>query len=108
MPNTSALEDHFQTIALPGRAGKVELEGTWSAALTSTPLDTSRPLWNFHLVENYNGGSVDCPHPSLLRRWHFADPRAAVDDRRHATADAEKALSCGASGRAAIMTMPIT
>lgn len=63
-----SLADHFQTIALPGKAGKLELENLVSD-LTSTPLDTSRPLWHFHLVENYNGGSA------LVARIHhcYAD-----------------------------------
>ena len=34
------------------------------AALTMEPLDRSRPLWQFHLIENYEGGSA------LLVRIH--------------------------------------
>lgn len=63
-----SIQNHLQTIALPGDAGKAELENLVSD-LTSTPLDMSKPLWQFHLVENYNGGSA------LIARIHhcYAD-----------------------------------
>lgn len=63
-----SMQNHLQTIALPGDAGKAELENLVSD-LTSTPLDMSKPLWQFHLVENYNGGSA------LVARIHhcYAD-----------------------------------
>ncbi|MDQ5887482.1 MAG: diacylglycerol O-acyltransferase / wax synthase, partial [Pseudomonadota bacterium] len=63
-----SLQNHLQVLDLPGDAGKVELENLVSD-LTSTPLDQSRPLWHFHLVENYNGGSA------LVARIHhcYAD-----------------------------------
>jgi WS/DGAT/MGAT family acyltransferase len=48
---------HLQRIALPGRAGKVELEKLVST-LISTPLDPGRPLWQFHLIERFEGGSA--------------------------------------------------
>ena len=43
---------HVRRTALPGAADHVELE-TLVSQLASTPLDSSRPLWQFHLVENY-------------------------------------------------------
>jgi diacylglycerol O-acyltransferase len=48
---------HVRRTALPGKADKEELELLVSD-LASTPLDTSRPLWQFHLVENYVEGPV--------------------------------------------------
>src|SRR5689334_22692671 len=46
------LDWHVQLTALPGRGGKRALE-RFVSQLTSTPLDTGRPLWQFHLVEHY-------------------------------------------------------
>ena len=51
------IQDHVRRTALPGEAGKPELE-TLVSELASTPLDTSRPLWQFHVVENYVDGPV--------------------------------------------------
>jgi len=51
------LEDHVLRIALPAPAGKVELEAL-AGELASTPLNTGRPLWTFHLIERYKGGSA--------------------------------------------------
>lgn len=48
---------HLQPIALPGRAGKAELEA-FVSALIATPLDPARPLWQFHLIERFEGGSA--------------------------------------------------
>ena len=67
------LEWHVRLTALPGAAGKEELERLVSH-LASTPLDHSKPLWQFHVVENYRGGSV------LISRIHhcYADGLALV------------------------------
>jgi WS/DGAT/MGAT family acyltransferase len=64
---------HVQRVTLPGRAGKKELEALVSR-LASTPLDFSRPLWEFHLVDNYAGGSA------LITRIHhcYADGIALI------------------------------
>jgi WS/DGAT/MGAT family acyltransferase len=58
---------------LPGAAGKAELE-TLVSELASTGLDFSRPLWDFHLVDNYLGGSA------LITRIHhcYADGIALI------------------------------
>ena len=57
----------------PGRAGKRELQALVSR-LVATPLDPARPLWQFHLVDNYDGGSA------LIVRIHhcYADGIALV------------------------------
>jgi WS/DGAT/MGAT family acyltransferase len=51
------LDAHFKCVALPGRAGKAELQAL-AARLASTALDPHRPMWQFHLVEKYLGGSA--------------------------------------------------
>ena len=48
---------HVRRTALPGAADREELE-LLASELASTPLDSSRPLWQFHLVENYIDGPV--------------------------------------------------
>lgn len=67
------LDWHVRRAALPGRAGKRELE-QFVSELASTPLDMTRPLWTWHLVENYHGGSA------VVARIHhcYADGIALV------------------------------
>ena len=69
---------HMRVAALPGKADKIELE-KFVSELASTPLNHAKPLWQFHLVENYapdggRGGSV------LIARIHhcYADGLALV------------------------------
>jgi diacylglycerol O-acyltransferase len=67
------LDWHVQLAALPGRGDKKALE-RFVSQLASSPLDKSRPLWQFHLVERYDGGSA------LVARIHhsYADGIALV------------------------------
>ena len=51
------VDDHVLLVALPTPAGKRELEDL-AGELASTPLHAGRPLWTFHLVEHYRGGSA--------------------------------------------------
>jgi diacylglycerol O-acyltransferase len=51
------LDSHVRPAALPAPAGKAELEALVSE-LAGTALDPRRPLWQFHLVENYAGGAA--------------------------------------------------
>ena len=82
------LDWHIHLTALPGKGGKKELE-RFTSQLASTPLDKTKPLWQFHLVEKFDGGSA------LISRIHhcYADGIAlvqvllslteiGVDDRR--------------------------
>lgn len=64
---------HIHRTALPGVGGKTELQELVSD-LRSTPLDFSKPLWQFHLVEDYLGGSA------LIFRIHhcYADGIALI------------------------------
>ncbi|HST45286.1 MAG TPA: wax ester/triacylglycerol synthase domain-containing protein, partial [Luteimonas sp.] len=72
------LDWHVQHAALPGRgtrrvSDKLALE-RFVSQLASSPLDKSRPLWQFHLVEGFEGGSA------LVARIHhsYADGIALV------------------------------
>ena len=64
---------HVRRVALPGRADRAELE-EYVSDLASTSLDLSRPLWQFHYVENYIEG------PVVVMRIHhcYADGIALV------------------------------
>ena len=64
---------HVREVDLPGKAGKRELQALVSQ-LASQPLDHDRPLWQFHVVRNYKGGTA------LIIRVHhcYADGIALV------------------------------
>lgn len=64
---------HVLEVSLPGKAGKEELEELVSE-LASTPLDFDRPLWQFHIVRNYTGGTA------IVQRIHhcYADGIALI------------------------------
>lgn len=83
-------DHHVAHTALPGRAGKRELQALVSRLL-STPLDPARPRWQFHLVDNYDGGSA-----IVLRIHHcYADGIALVRvmlSMTDATADGPPAM----------------
>jgi WS/DGAT/MGAT family acyltransferase len=67
------LEHHVAHTALPGRAGRRELQALVSR-LMSAPLDPARPRWQFHLVDNYENGSA-----VIVRIHHcYADGIALV------------------------------
>ena len=67
------LNRHVLRTALPGRANKAELQHL-ASDLMSTPLDFSKPMWQFHLVEDYQGGSA-----VILRIHHsYADGIALI------------------------------
>lgn len=67
------IDRHVLAAKLPGKADKLALE-KFASNLASTPLDHARPLWQFHLVDNYQDGSV------LVSRIHhcYADGLALV------------------------------
>lgn len=64
---------HVRRAALPGKADKDELQ-EFVSELASTPLDQSKPLWQFHIIENYIEG------PVLVSRIHhcYADGIALI------------------------------
>ena len=91
------IDSHIHRTALPGRADKAELEAL-ASDLASTPLDYSKPLWQFHLVDNYEGGSA------LVMRIHhcYADGIAltqVVLSMTHETAAGSLALPREALGQ---------
>ncbi|HVW70269.1 MAG TPA: wax ester/triacylglycerol synthase domain-containing protein, partial [Steroidobacteraceae bacterium] len=51
------VDTHVLAAALPRRAGQKELEEL-IGVLASTPFNACRPLWSFHIVERYRGGSA--------------------------------------------------
>lgn len=67
------LDWHVRLSALPGRGDQKSLERL-ASALASSPLDKTKPLWQFHLVEKYDGGCA------LIARIHhsYADGIALV------------------------------
>jgi WS/DGAT/MGAT family acyltransferase len=84
------LDSHVHRTALPGRADKAELEAL-ASDLASTPLDATKPLWQFHIVDGYQGGSA-----LILRIHHcYADGIALVQvmlSMTHPTARGSLAL----------------
>ncbi len=67
------LDRHLVRIGLPGKGGKAELQKL-VATLAAQALDPMRPLWQFHLVENYDGG-----HALIVRIHHcIADGIALI------------------------------
>jgi diacylglycerol O-acyltransferase len=67
------IRGHVRKVALPGLADQKELE-EYVSDLASTALDQSRPLWQFHYIENYING------PVVVMRIHhvYADGVALV------------------------------
>lgn len=57
------IDNHLHRTALPGGAGKAELQALTSD-LNSTSLDLRHPLWQIHYIDNYQGGCA------LLVRIH--------------------------------------
>ena len=60
------IDRHVLTEQLPRRRGQTEKAALQArcGALATTPLDAARPLWQFHLIERYDGGSA------LIARIH--------------------------------------
>ena len=54
------IQRHVVTTPLPRRKGQTPREALQllCGALATTPFDHSHPLWQFHLVEHYEGGSA--------------------------------------------------
>jgi len=63
------INHHLHRTALPGDAGKGELQDL-VAELVSSPFDQARPLWQFHVVENYRGG--ESVGTAMIMRIHHA------------------------------------
>ena len=84
------IRNHIKKAKLPGRAGKKELQD-YVSQMASEGLDFTKPLWQFHVVENYHGGGT-----ALLTRIHhcYADGIALISVMLSMTADtAEESLA---------------
>jgi WS/DGAT/MGAT family acyltransferase len=80
---------HVKLAALPGKGDKIALE-KFVSELASSPLDHARPLWQFQLIEKYDGGSV-----AISRIHHcYADGLALVQVMLSLT-DAPKEVPLG-------------
>src|SRR6185312_321782 len=67
------IDAHVLATSLPAPARQAELEEL-VGELASTPFNPCRPLWSFHLVERYQGGSA-----IIVRVHHcYADGIALV------------------------------
>jgi diacylglycerol O-acyltransferase len=67
------LDRHVLRTRLPAPAGQAELE-TLVSSLASTDLDRDRPMWQFHFIGRYQGGSA-----AILRIHHcYADGMAMI------------------------------
>ena len=68
------LKNHVKKAKLPGKAAKKELQD-YVSQMASESLDFTKPLWQFHLIENYHGGGS-----ALLTRIHhcYADGIALI------------------------------
>lgn len=51
------LDAHLKRRALPGKAGKKELQ-VLASELAVQPLNPGKPLWRFDVIEHYEGGSA--------------------------------------------------
>ncbi|MCP4421558.1 MAG: wax ester/triacylglycerol synthase family O-acyltransferase, partial [Chloroflexi bacterium] len=71
--DTFNINAHLHRVALPSPSDKATLQEMCSD-LMSTPLDFSKPLWQMHLIENYEGGCA------IMTRLHhcIADGMALV------------------------------
>ncbi len=56
---------HIKRVRLPGKADQIELQ-RFVAELASEHLDKARPLWQMHIVEDYEGGAA------VITRIHHA------------------------------------
>lgn len=52
-----SLDDHVLSAALPAPGGQRELESL-AGELAGTPFPAGRPLWTYHLIEQYGAGSA--------------------------------------------------
>lgn len=81
------IRHHLKKTRLPGRAGKKELQ-EYVSQMASMGLDFTKPLWQFHLIENYQGGGS-----ALLTRIHhcYADGIALISVMLSMTGDSAEA-----------------
>jgi len=67
------VDDHLSSVALPAPAEQPQLEALLGE-LAGTPFNRDRPLWSFHLITRYRGGSA-----VIVRIHHcYADGMALI------------------------------
>lgn len=59
------IKRHIKRARLPGKGGKAALQ-RYVAELAASPLNASHPLWQFTIVEDYEGGAA------VISRFHHA------------------------------------
>ncbi|MBK8455901.1 MAG: wax ester/triacylglycerol synthase family O-acyltransferase [Phyllobacteriaceae bacterium] len=81
---------HIHHIRLPGAGGDAELEQL-VGDLASTPLDHSIPLWQFHIVEKFEGGAavVARIHHAIADGIALMGVMLSLTDEMHAMAKME-------------------
>jgi len=75
------LASHLHRVALPAPGGKNELSAMISGLMTMA-LDTNKPLWDIHLIENYKSGCA-----LFFRLHHCIADGIALMHVLHSTAD---------------------
>lgn len=87
------LDAHLRRLKLPPRAGDAQLQAA-ASRLASTPLDRSRPLWQFHLAERFGKGSA------IIGRVHhcYADGVALMRVLLSLTGNDSPALAASSDG----------
>ena len=97
---------HVVTSRLPSPAGDAELQSL-ASRLIATPLSHERPIWQFHLVANFRGGSA-----IVIRIHHcYADGIALVRvmlSLMDASADGPPAMPFHAKERSAATDDPLS
>ena len=97
------IDRHVHRTTLPEPAGQAELQELTSD-LMSSPLDFSKPLWQMHLVESYDGGSA-----VVVRLHHCIGDGIALIHVMISMADEYFAQSNGTrSGREVTARNPVT
>jgi diacylglycerol O-acyltransferase / wax synthase len=83
------LDYHVRRVQVPAPGGRRELDGV-IGEVASTPLDRSRPLWEFHFAEGLSGGRfamIGKVHHALADGVASANLLARAMDLRDATTD---------------------
>ena len=88
------LNAHVHRVALPELGDQAMLQ-TFASDLVSMPLDTSKPLWQIHVIENYvDGGAL------LYRLHHVIGDGTALSGLLMSVTDSESEVLDGGEGAA--------
>ena len=88
------LDHHVRAAELPAPGDKEQLQEL-ASRLMSRPLDFSRPLWQFHVVDGYAGGGAGASSASTTQRLINALKRLGRDGARAARGVARGAGALG-------------